>query len=80
MAALQGEGRYVREGAAEALGMIEDPIAVKPLITALHDPENGVRDKAARALKAISGPEAKQALADAQPGGAGIGTMSLPCP
>jgi HEAT repeat protein len=42
--------RYSRAAAAEALGVLGDPRAVEPLITALHDPEDYVRSHAAVAL------------------------------
>ncbi len=54
---------YVREAAAAALGSVQAAQAVPALAQTLGDPEPRVRLAAARALLAIGGPGAEQALA-----------------
>ncbi|MFB0561167.1 MAG: HEAT repeat domain-containing protein [Candidatus Lokiarchaeia archaeon] len=51
--ALKDENKYVRWGAAGALGELGDKRAVEPLIEALEDKDRNVREKAAWALVKI---------------------------
>lgn len=58
-----GDGHpNVRDRAAWALGEIEDPTAVEPLLKALQDSEAGVRARAAWALGEIENPTAVTGL------------------
>ena len=52
----------VRRKAAQALGEIHPPKALKPLTAALHDPDYGVRAHAVMALARFSEPAAWAAL------------------
>jgi len=52
--ALRDENRYVRWGAAGALGELGDARAVQPLVEALKDEDWNVREKAAWALRRIT--------------------------
>jgi HEAT repeat protein len=61
--ALQSEDALTRERAALALGSMRDPRATEPLIRALGDPVQGVRENAANALAYI-GPPAVTPLID----------------
>ena len=56
--ALKDANKYVRWGAAEALGRIDDPRAVEPLIAALRDHDKDVRWKAAISLGSMRANEA----------------------
>jgi HEAT repeat protein len=49
-ATLSADGPEMRMAAAGALGRIDDPSTVEPLVGALDDPEPGVRMRVARAL------------------------------
>lgn len=51
--ALRSENRDVRERAVGALGISGDPAAVSPLIKALEDQDEGVREEAAQAIEKI---------------------------
>ena len=51
---LRDKDGKVRSSAAETLGEIGDPRAVKPLIAALGDEDWGVRESVAKALKKIN--------------------------
>ncbi len=53
---------YIRQNAAEALGAIGDPRAVKPLIVALNDIDSGVRKTAVYALGNIGDSRAAEPL------------------
>ena len=53
---LEDKDFRVREAAAKALGRMGDPRAVDPLVNALGDPMDGVRDAAAVALKNLNEP------------------------
>lgn len=64
LAALMDEHRWVREGAAHALGEIQDRTAVPALCEALKDEEPDVRWAVARALGEIGDPLAIPALKD----------------
>lgn len=61
ISALRHKNPEVRYQAAEALGTLKNPISVPALETGLHDPDRGVRWKAAEALGRI-GEEAVPAL------------------
>ena len=62
---LQHEDSERREQAAETLGNIGDPRAVKPLIALLDDDDWFVREKAVEALAAIADPRGAAALVEA---------------
>jgi hypothetical protein len=53
---LKDEG--IREGAARALGELQNPEAIEPLVLALSDESRQVREEAARALGKIGGEQA----------------------
>jgi len=53
---LEDKDFRVREAAAQALGRMRDPRAVDPLVNALGDAMDGVRDAAAVALKNLNEP------------------------
>jgi HEAT repeat protein len=57
-----GSGWYVREKAAEALGLIGDARAVPALIEALNEKREKVRSSVAKALYRIGTPEALEAV------------------
>lgn len=57
---LKDEG--IREGAARALGDLQDPGAIEPLILALSDESRLVREEAARSLGRIGGERAVEPL------------------
>ena len=48
--ALEDSGARVRLGAVQALGALEDPRAVEPLVAVLGDGNEGIRDAAVKAL------------------------------
>jgi len=56
-----GDG-YVRKSVADALGMVRDPRAVKPLIDVLADEDSEVRRSAAYALGKLQDPRAVEPL------------------
>lgn len=60
--AIKDPNAAVRNGAAQALGMIADTRAVKPLIEALKDEAEPVQREAALALNMIGGEEAEKAV------------------
>ena len=62
--ALSDEHEYVRDSAAEALGVIADKDAVKPLTGALKDKNEGVRENAAIALGKIGEKHAVPSLVE----------------
>jgi hypothetical protein len=53
---------FLRQNAATALGLTEDPRAVEPLIAALRDPWEDVRNAAATALERIKDPRTTELL------------------
>jgi HEAT repeat protein len=53
ISALKDKDSYVREYAAEALGLIKNPRAIEPLISALKDKRSKVQKKSLDALTAI---------------------------
>ncbi len=57
-----GESRTIRCGAAKALGMLKDPLAVEPLIGALEQEDSSVRECAAGALGRLKDPLAVEPL------------------
>jgi HEAT repeat protein len=63
--AIGDDDALVRAEAAAALGELEEPDAVTPLIRALHDPASEVQEAAAQALKRIGDTSATNALLDA---------------
>src|SRR5674476_493575 len=63
--ALEDRGLDARIAAAEALGRIGDPRAVKPLAAALKDRDRAVRIAAAETLREIGDPRAMERLAAA---------------
>lgn len=65
IAALEDANWRVRKGAAEALGQIGDPRAVKRLTAALKDEHSGVRQAAAEALGGIGDARAVEPLVTA---------------
>ena len=65
VAALKEGEKWLRQGAAWALGKIGDPRAVGPLMTALSDPKADVRKNAAWALGQFAGDEVIAALTGA---------------
>ena len=56
------DARSIRRDAARALGELEDPRAVEPLIAALGDERSDVRQAAAEALGKIKDPRAVEPL------------------
>ena len=63
--ALQSKDDDVREEAARALGELQDPRAVTPLISALDDPNHYVRREAAKSLGRLGDERAIPALINA---------------
>jgi HEAT repeat protein len=61
--ALQDERSENRRGAVEALGQIDDPLAVTPLLSALADRDSSVRVAAIESLGTLRDAKATQALA-----------------
>ena len=63
---LFNEEPEVRKSAAEALGLLGDPVSVEPLVlAAIHDKRNDVRKAAAEALVRIDQAEARYLLVEA---------------
>lgn len=63
---LHSDDAETREEAAQWLGQVRDPRAVRPLIDVLkHDPDHDVREDAARALGSIGSRDAHDALLEA---------------
>jgi HEAT repeat protein len=60
--ALHDESKYVRQGAAEALGRMASPAFVPSLEKALGDVDSGVRESAAQALGRIASPASRASL------------------
>jgi HEAT repeat protein len=56
----------VRAAAASALGQINEPACLDPLIAAIKDPEPGVAQAAVGALRTFNDPKAIAALEEAQ--------------
>jgi len=56
----------MKENAIQALGQLDDPRAVEPLVQALHDADYWVRQGAARALRHLGDPRAIEPLIQAQ--------------
>ncbi|MBD3191564.1 MAG: hypothetical protein GF308_13025 [Candidatus Heimdallarchaeota archaeon] len=74
IAALENNDGEVREHAVDALGLIGDPCAIKPLIKRLkEDPEDWVRGQAADALGLIGDPQALEPLIETLRNDVGIG-------
>jgi HEAT repeat protein len=63
--ALASPGPVARRNAAWALGALDDPRAVAPLIGSLRDSDDAVREQAAWALGALDDPRAVQRLVGA---------------
>jgi HEAT repeat protein len=77
-----GEGHlHRRQDAAFVLGMMGDPAAVKPLCTALHNPDSLLRMICVEALGKIGDPSAvdtlRRALGDPDPAVAAAASKSL---
>ena len=60
--ALHDDDSQVRAGAAETLGQIRNPAAVRPLVAATRDPVADVRTSAAVALTSFADPQAIDAV------------------
>lgn len=73
--ALSNESRWVKGGAADALGQIRDPRAVEPLLYVLStDTDRWVRAEAAKALGKIGDPRAVEPLIHILPTDAHVGS------